>query len=374
MKSFFSLCRFGRSLERSGFFLGFLVTCGMGFCMGFTSAFGQTRLPAPDVIVLRDGSTVQGLILENTVDAVLLQVGDEEKRISKKDIARIRDEDQKMNQHTMALKPGTLPSWRVIANDLRTQDDIRSLLQIPAVRIDLDDFRRIPYKSFLVNDNMELNIYGNPDRPVGIEIGIFGARRDSLRAREAVRAYLAGFLSSRAEIAALYAVDLDAGEARAGRLTIEVTPPTAPEAEDSWWMSLYLPDELEKARVSEAAYKALTIDPEKAQRMSGRHSKRNLTNDLLGHVFRLWEVTDDTTEDIFDQTRDVFRVGNELPGQVLELGDQTADTFMGFFRDSSGKFRLVPFGAPPETGAAGAAAPSRAPEARRAGASPNSGS
>ena len=309
-----------------------------------TGASAQSRLPAPDVIVLKDGSTVQGLILENTVSSVLLLVDQEERRIDKKDIARIRDEDRKMTEHTLSQKPGTLPSWRVIANDLRTQDNIRSLFQIPAVRIELDEFRRIPYKSFIVNDEMELNIYGNPDRPVAVEIGIFGSRRDSLRAREQVRAYLAGFLSSRAEIAALYAVDLESGEARAGRMAIEVTPPEAPEAQGTWWMSLYLPDQLEKSRVSQAAYDKLTISEDASELTSGRHSRRHIGTDLLGQVLRLWEMSDDTTEDLFDQTRDVFQAGSELPGQAMEFTGDAADTFLGFFRDKDGKFRLVPFG------------------------------
>ena len=78
--------------------------------------------------------------------------------------------------YTEMNRKGKLPSWRVIANDLRTHDTIKSLVEIPATVIDNGEFKNVPYKSFRVNNDVELNIYGDPENPAGIELGIYGPK------------------------------------------------------------------------------------------------------------------------------------------------------------------------------------------------------
>ncbi len=136
---------------------------------------------APDSLVLKDGTVVRGLIIKNTRDSVLIQQKFKEVDYPKSHIVRINDNADTEILYTDLNRKGKLPSWRVIANDLRTHDAIKSLVEIPATVIDVRDFKNVPYKSFRVNNDIELNIYGDPENPAGVELGIYGPRSGDMR-------------------------------------------------------------------------------------------------------------------------------------------------------------------------------------------------
>ncbi len=230
------------------------------FCLASPAWLGAAddAFQAPDSLVLKDGRTVRGLIVKNTVDAVVLQERMVENSYPKSGIVRIVDVPDDGVEFTEALRRGDLPAWRVIANDLRTHDDIRSLVEIPATLIDNGVFRNVPYKSFRVNDYAELNIYGDPENPAGIELGMFGRHRKNRESQNMLRNYLAGFLTTRAEVAAMYAIPLTGGKATAGAITIEITPPDAPDAYGAWWVSLYNEKQLARVRLDDREYARLT--------------------------------------------------------------------------------------------------------------------
>jgi len=215
--------------------------------------------------------------------------------------------------YTDINRKGDLPAWRVIANDLRTHDTIKSLVEIPATAVDTGEFRNVPYISFRANHDIELNIYGNPEDPAGFEIGIYGSRSGNNKLRQEIRAFLAGFLSTRDEVATLYSLNLNEGLGHAGDLTIEITPKNGLDAYGAWWISLYSKKRLAAARVSDSTYAKLT------RPMS--------------------EVVD--------------KHGNVLPSSLppkkeMSLMDQVNDLqnsakllLRGFYRDKEGNFRVI---------------------------------
>ena len=210
---------------------------------------------SPDKLTLKDGSVHNGLIILNTRDSVTIQSEFEEFVIPKSDILRI--DDSKDALYTEAGRRGDLPAWRVIANDLRTHDGIKTLEEIPATIIDTGVFKNVPYKSFRVNQDLELNVYGDPNDPAGIEIGIYGRRAGDQKLRRFLRSYLAGYLTNTEEVAALYSLGLQQGLATAGMLTIEITPPDAPDAYGAWWISLFNKKDLAAARLDAKEYAVL---------------------------------------------------------------------------------------------------------------------
>lgn len=236
---------------------------------------------APDSIVLKDGRTIRGLIIKNSVDSVLMQEEFSENAYPKSQIVRIRDEADIGVLFTDINRRGDLPSWRVIANDLRMHDQIKSLVEIPATTVSIGDLRNVPYKSFRVNRDIELNIYGDPNDPCGIELGIYGSRKGNTKLQQVLRSYLAGFLTSRDELKALYGIDLKGGKAVANDLTFETAPPTAPDAFGAWWISLYNLKDLNAIRLSDAKYAKLTKPADEVIDRSGRVIAKGWTkNDL----------------------------------------------------------------------------------------------
>lgn len=228
----------------------FLIAAGLA-----SAGASDDSFRSPDSLTLKDGSVHRGLIILNARDSVTIQCEFEECVIPKSDILRIDDSVDAL--YTEAGRRGDLPAWRVIANDLRTHDDIKTLEEIPATLIDTGVFENLPYKSFRVNHDIELNIYGDPNDPAGIELGIYGRRAGDQKLRRFLRSYIAGYLTSTEEVAALYSLGLKEGSATAGMLTVEITPPGAPDAYGAWWISLYNKKNLAAARLDAREYATL---------------------------------------------------------------------------------------------------------------------
>jgi hypothetical protein len=224
------------------------------------AATGGTMMPSvkPDEITLKDGTMLRGLILRNSAVSLLVETSDGEVEIPKENIRRI-EEGAHLPDHGMDVtKPGRLPNWQSIVRDFRNHDSTKSFRPIRATAIDNGFLRNIPYHSFRVNEKAELNIYGDPANPVALELGVYGKGARSKKAKLMMREFLAGHLGTREEIAALYSLDLSGGEMRAGRLAIRCTPPDAPDAYGGWWLCIYDPSRIERARVSDAAYAKVT--------------------------------------------------------------------------------------------------------------------
>jgi len=277
----------------------------------------EDSFKAPDSLVLKDGRTVRGLIIKNTVDSVTLQEEFKETTYPKSEIVRIRDEADIGVLFTDINRRGDLPPWRVIANDLRLHDEIRSFEEIPATAVTVGEFRNVPYKSFRVNQDIELNIYGDPNDPCGIELGIYGSRKNHARLQSVLRAYLAGFLTSRQELAALYSLNFKKSKATAGNMTFEVTPPDAEDAFNAWWLSIYNMKDMEAIRMTDTDYAKLTKPADQVIDKRGRVRSKD------------WTAAD------LDLTWRKHTAGQQAP--ILPRG---------FYRDKNGDFRLLETSAP----------------------------
>ena len=292
------------------FWYASILLIALNFPAGLRAADDPDR--SPDTLHLLDGKVVHGLIIKNSSNSVLIQQENGELDIPKSKIVRIIDNADRNVLYTGMNRKGQLPSWRVIANDLRTHDAVKSLVEIPATVIDVADFRNVPYKSFRVNEEVELNIYGDPENPAGVELGIYGPRSADKKLRKLLRAYLAGFLTTREEIAALYSLGLRKGKTQVGNIVIEITPANAFDAYGAWWVSLYNPTALEQVRLSDAEYKRLVrpfdeVIGKKGRVISGGWSRKEA----------------------------------ERSRKVRAEGSSARVILKGFYRDDNGVFRLI---------------------------------
>jgi hypothetical protein len=218
----------------------------------------QPRPPATDRIEMKDGTTLRGLILRNDANSVLLQSAAGERVIPKSDISRIQEEADNEVYVAAVTAKGKLPSWQAIVHDFRDHDAVWRVQLAPSASFTEGALRNVPYLSFNVNLRGILNIYGNPDDPVAIQFGIYGKRGRSDRYHQMVREFLAGHLNTREEISTLYSLSLRGDKKSAGTLVFEITPPTGSGANGGWWVSVYDPRRVEKARVDAKKYAALT--------------------------------------------------------------------------------------------------------------------
>lgn len=242
----------------------------------------------PDSILLKDGSRQRGVIVKNTAEAVFLQQRYGISEFPKSGIVRIFDGVDVGMEFVEVEQKGDLPSWRVMVNDIRNNDAIKSLRQIPATHIDNGYLKNVPYLSFRINDYIEMNIYGNPDDPAAIEFGVYGKLASNDKMRRTIRSFMAGFLSSRSEVGAIYSIPFSGGEKSAGDFRIRITPASAPDAYGAWWICLYNPKTLKAARVGDAEYAKATmafgqVVGASGKVRSGAWSEEHLKRSLRAH-------------------------------------------------------------------------------------------
>ena len=134
----------------------------------------------------------------------------------------------------------------------------KSLGQIPSTVIDKGVLRNIPYLSYRAGE-YELNVYGDPAAPAGVEIGIHKDLLKSAAAKKNCVDLMSGLLADAADKTLLASLKLEGDKkARAG-VTFEITPPTAEDAYGGWWVSIYDEAALDRSRATEEEMAKITV-------------------------------------------------------------------------------------------------------------------
>lgn len=290
----------------------FVSTCFFLAAVAASVASPNQRI-TPDSVEMKDGRSIHGLILKNNAETILLQTAKSEIEIPRSEIRRIRDNPDPEIAYTTITKSGDLPAWRAMVLDMREHDSIHSFQQIPATAIDVGVFKNIPYLSFRINEQLEFNVYGDPNKPMGIEFGMYGRKKNSTKYRQIIREFLAGHLNSRKEIAALYSLSFQGGKKQIGPLIFEITPPDEVGAYGGWWVSVYNPQRAEAARVNDEKYASVTRPFDFVSNRNGILRQKNLKKEE-----------------------------NWLASSVKKLTGATPK-IRGFYRDKQGVLRLINF-------------------------------
>jgi hypothetical protein len=155
-------------------------------------------------------------------------------------------------------KAARLPSYANVLVELGKQDWATGLRQIPATVIDTGVLKFVPYKSQRAGE-YEVNVYGDPAKPAGFEIGIGGKSLDDAEAKRNCVEFVASLLSNADDRATLRGLDLKQDKQTRDGLTFEITPVAGADSYGGWWVSVYDEAELDKARASEEEMKAITV-------------------------------------------------------------------------------------------------------------------
>jgi hypothetical protein len=148
-----------------------------------------------------------------------------------------------------------LPAMEAVVQSAKAQPWGSELKQIPATVIDVGDLTNVPYMSFAGKD-VELNVYGDPAHPAGLEIG---TKSDSAELRAQLRTFISQLLKG-GDAEKVKAVEEGKKEDSDG-LALEVTKPDAPDAYGAWWVTATHPVGLNGARASVGEIGELSSEP-----------------------------------------------------------------------------------------------------------------
>jgi hypothetical protein len=205
---------------------------------------------AMDQVMLKNGTRVSGTILAQSKDRVIMRVGEGNAVYSKKAIWRIYEDITDRPPETQVLTRDQLPPWWVPLSDLYHEDWVNGLKAIEAGPVEEEPLRFVPYLSFRANQIYEMNIYGNPTDPAGLEIGYYGNMWFHSRdAQKRCRQFLASYLTSLKQLQAVYRLNAGGGREEVSGMTIEITP----NAYGGWWIAVWNPAKLAAARCKDEA-------------------------------------------------------------------------------------------------------------------------
>ncbi|MGH8045686.1 MAG: hypothetical protein ACREKL_00440 [Chthoniobacterales bacterium] len=208
---------------------------------------------AMDQVMLRNGTRVSGTILAQSKDRVIMRVGEGNAVYSKKAIWRIYEDITDHPPETGVLKRDALPPFWIPLSDLYHEDWVNSLKSVKAGPVTEEPLHNVPYVSFRANTIYEMNIYGNPADPAGLEIGYYGNMWfHSKDAQKRCRQFLSSYLTGLNQLQAVYKLNASGGREMVSGLTIEITP----NVYGGWWIAAWNPAKMDAARCKdEAAWK-----------------------------------------------------------------------------------------------------------------------
>lgn len=211
-----------------------------------------------DTIRLQSGGTLEGVILKKDQDGVVIQLKYATVTVGSFDIASID------SSGSPAPLPGArLAGWEQCFGALAARPWGPELRQMPARLIDSGPFKNVPYVVHS-SGNYQVALYGDPDRPAAIEVGVSGALRGNAATRKECVDLLSSLLVRAEDAGSLKSLPLDSGKKDSDGLVLETTDEPDSRGKETWWISASDPAALDRSRVSDRDLSSL-VSPETPQ-------------------------------------------------------------------------------------------------------------
>jgi hypothetical protein len=152
-----------------------------------------------------------------------------------------------------------IPAWDALTTALATQRWATNLMQIPATVIDKGQMRAVPYTSYRCGEDYEVNVYGDPDAPAAVEIGVYRSLLKSEAAKSNCIEFIASVLGDHSAAEILRKLNGSKDLVVHNGLSIEITPETDEDAYGGWWVSVYDEKTLDAARATPKELEQITV-------------------------------------------------------------------------------------------------------------------
>lgn len=152
-----------------------------------------------------------------------------------------------------------IPTWDTMTAALAKQKWATNLVPIPATVVDKGQMRYVPYNSYRCGEDYEINIYGDPDAPAAVEIGVYRSLLKDETAKTNCVEFIASVMGDQTDAKILRSLKRTQDLIVRNDLTIEITPETAEDAYGGWWVSFYSVKALDAARATPKEIKEITV-------------------------------------------------------------------------------------------------------------------
>ncbi len=208
-----------------------------------------------DAIQLKTGELVYGDITSATETDLVIVMDYGVHRYRMDEISQISSDDGRVTLPDAEREKSRrkFPSWRAIYGRLIQMPWGADAHQAPAAVITEGVLAGVPYTSYRSgNGGYEMNIYGDPDEPAAVEIGVYDELLGDAAAQQNCRDFIAGMLDFPPDADAVMEIDPAGGRTDRGNLRVEITPPGAPGSYGGWWVLASRPKVLDEMRATAA--------------------------------------------------------------------------------------------------------------------------
>jgi len=208
-----------------------------------------------DTIHLKSGESFAGVVLKQHGDEYTIRIRYTTLVLDKSAVKSIDKSELRAGRRSLSNR---LVDWEQFLDVAIDRPWITSLRAIPATVIDKGVLRSVPYMSFRSGD-YELNLYGDPEKPACLEIGVYRDLLSDAAAKKNCVEFIAAMLNDPQDKATLRSLDLKKDLKRRADLTFEITPETAEDAYGGWWVSVYDEAALDKSRASKKELESIAV-------------------------------------------------------------------------------------------------------------------
>jgi hypothetical protein len=215
-----------------------------------------------DTIRLKNGGALEGVVIREAEGSVVVRLKYATVTLDRADIEAI---EKKAAPAEPAAEAGLrLAKWDACIGKLAGRAWFAEMRQVPATVIEKGVLKHVPYMSHKSGD-YEFNLYGDPDRPACLEVGVYRDLLKSEAAKKNCLELMAALLPDARDAGFLSTLDLKQDRKEREGLTFEVTPETAEDAYGGWWVTVYDAGAVEAARATEEELKEITMAEEELE-------------------------------------------------------------------------------------------------------------
>jgi hypothetical protein len=209
-----------------------------------------------DTIHLKNGGTLEGVVLKQNEDGMVVLLKYASVTINSFDVESI----ERPAPAGAAAGP-RIADWVTCFHALAARPWGAELRLLPAPIMDSGDLKNVPYVIH-ASDNYQFVLYGDPDKPARLEVGISGSLLANEAARKECLELAASFLRESEDVSALRSLALRGEKKERTGLVFEIDQEPDSRSKETWWVSITDPKALDDARVSDRQVQSLTMaDP-----------------------------------------------------------------------------------------------------------------
>ena len=209
-----------------------------------------------DVIHLKNGGSLEGVILKNDRDGMTVQL-----KYATVTIGSFEVESIERPAPEARPQASRIPDWKTVFGVLASRPWGAELHPLPAPLIDSGELKNVPYVIH-ATDNVQFVIFGDPDAPARVELGVSGTLLTQEQARKECVDLLASVLREAEDAKVLRALDPKGERREREGLALEIDQEPDSRGRETWWVSLSDARALDAARVSPSQLSTLAVsDP-----------------------------------------------------------------------------------------------------------------